>query len=336
MISEAVDTRPKVEQERQSQIYVMKFGGSSVGNAQAIEETVRFIDDYQKDSRQTVVVVSAMNGITDQLVNVCSLLEERRPEVELLGVVCNIRARHMEVVSKLNLPLETRSCLERQLDFLFFCLGEDMAYCDELTLQKKDSILAYGERLSAKIVAAKLSETNKTTVVDSAYIIKTDDQFSNANVDRDITQVNARKILDPLLKAGFIPIVTGFSGSTSSGQITTLGRNSSDYSAAILGRVLNAREVWICKGVKGIYRIDSDNQFVEEDEYLIPSMTKHQADYFLQTFGDKPLCLKAVSELIDYPNTALRVRGVSVIEHEGTIIGNKTCIFSTNGRRGKI
>lgn len=336
MISEAVDTRPKVELERKSQIYVMKFGGSSVGSAKAIEETIRFVNHHNKDGRQTVVVVSAMSGVTDQLINICNLVQEKRSESEVLDEIYKIKSRHMEVASQLNLPEDSRLCLERKLNFLFNCLMEDVAWCDVVTDQKRDSILAYGERFSARVVAAKLAQFAKTKVVDSASIIKTDDQFSNASVYRGLTKVNSRKVLLPLLSAGFVPVVTGFSGSTLSGQITTLGRNASDYSAAILGRALNAQEVWICKGVKGIYGVDLEDRFVEEDEFLIPSMTKKQADYFLKTYGDKPLCLKAVHELVDFPDTSLRVRGVTTTEYSGTIIGSETCIFSTNGRRGKI
>ncbi len=237
-------------------LLVMKFGGTSVGGARPIKAVVNLVDRYKREDNALVVVVSAIRGATNNLVEMGNLIEaNNRSGLEL--ALEDFWYRHYEVASGLDLNHPLRISLEHKIEELFFDLYDFALSLNELTLKHMDRILSYGERLNAPIVqAALVSKGILSEVVEATEIIETDNNFSAASPNMERTTQHARNILLPKIGEGIIPVVTGFIGSTMYGEITTLDRGGSDYTASILGNALKADEVWIWTDVDGVYTAD--------------------------------------------------------------------------------
>ena len=225
---------------------VMKFGGSSVGSSEAIHQVSQVVSNAKE--QKPVVVVSALRGITDTLIQTAKQAQSRQSSPESLVAV--LRERHATVCEELGLDptplLEPLSELEEFLHGVYFLR--------ELTPRSHDFIVSHGEVLSSRIVAAYLSKVGLPAhpVTGWDIGILTDNNFGQANVlPATDTRVKERCEFE-----ASIPIVTGFLAGSESGERTTLGRGGSDYTAAILGRALNAEEIQIWTDVSGIYSAD--------------------------------------------------------------------------------
>jgi bifunctional aspartokinase / homoserine dehydrogenase 1 len=236
---------------------VMKFGGTSLAGADAIGQAGQIVRRFA--SRSPVVVVSAMAGVTDDLIGLAEQAVGGRPsEVSLR--LDRLHARHRKVAQALGVSDGRRDRLVKDLEAQFaelegVCHG--VLLLRELSRRSLDLITSFGERLSAQIVAAHLRRIGlRAQPVDAREQIVTDDSHGEAVVDFDATQKKVRRALLPLLRAGSIPVVTGFIGRARDGATTTLGRSGSDYTASILGFALRAREIWIWKEVDGVCTAD--------------------------------------------------------------------------------
>jgi bifunctional aspartokinase / homoserine dehydrogenase 1 len=252
---------------------IMKFGGTSVGDASAIQKVADIIRDASRDS-DLVVVVSAMSGVTNQLIEaaVQSALGDRLSVATILG---ELRNRHATVVGALIHTAAKRSRIGREMDRLFQ-EGEQLCECvmhtRELTPSTRDSISSLGERLSAPIVAAVLEERGlESEAIEATALIQTDSCHGAADPQMDLTRKLCQQRLRPLVEKGFIPVVTGFIGATAEGVLTTLGRGGSDCSATILGAALDADEVIIWTDVDGLMtadpRLSPDASTISEISY---------------------------------------------------------------------
>lgn len=243
---------------------VMKFGGTSVGSPKAMTRSARLV--VREAARvPVVVVVSALNGVTNQLL---SLVERAAyggwNETEAL--VRELDWRHRSLITSLGLnPAEEKDLL-KELDHLLNHLrlvlldarGGALTSPFELSFYKfQDSVASLGEKLSAPIFAALLRRLGTASLqVDASRIIFTDGRFSQANVLFDLTNPAVQCELNPLLAQGIAPVVTGFIGATLDGAVTTLGRGASDYTATILGAALSAAEIWNWTDVDGVFSAD--------------------------------------------------------------------------------
>lgn len=247
---------PEIRAQELKSLYVMKFGGTSVGGARPIERVSNLIGKYQREGQSVVTVVSAIRGITDNLVKVCQHISDR-DEASSELVLEDILYKHLNVATDLNLPQSLTQSLEDKIAELFFELHTETNKLSDMTLERSDKILSFGERFSVRIVASKLlAKGLMAEPVDAFDILETDNHFGEANPDFEKTKIYADRAITPLLESGIIPVVTGFIGATKDGKITTLGRGGSDYTASILGKVLGAGEVWIWTDVDGIYTAD--------------------------------------------------------------------------------
>jgi bifunctional aspartokinase / homoserine dehydrogenase 1 len=237
---------------------IMKFGGTSVGDAASIQKVVDIIRDASRDG-DLVVVVSAMSGVTNQLIDVAvqSALGDR-PSVAT--IFHELRKRHGTVVNTLIHSAAERSRIGREMDRL---LQEGEQLCQgtmrvrELTPPTRDSISSLGERLSAPIVAAVLGEHGVASeAIEATALIQTDSCHGAADPHMDVTRKLCQARLCPLVQKGVVPVVTGFIGATVEGVLTTLGRGGSDCSATILGAALDADEVIIWTDVDGLMTAD--------------------------------------------------------------------------------
>jgi bifunctional aspartokinase / homoserine dehydrogenase 1 len=237
---------------------VMKFGGTSVGDASCIEKVVEIIRAASREG-DLVVVVSAMSGVTNKLVEVAKRSESG--EHTLVGAILGeLRQRHEAAASALIQSTAERSGIDRKMQQLFqegdrLCQGTILLR--ELTLRARDSISSLGERLSAPLVSAALAERGvPSEAIEATELVVTDSCHGAADPLMELTRERCEARLRPLLGQGVVPVVTGFIGATEQGALTTLGRGGSDYSATILGAALNADEVIIWTDVDGLQTVD--------------------------------------------------------------------------------
>lgn len=241
---------------------VMKFGGTSVQDATAINRAVE-ICRGRIESRP-VVVLSAMARVTDELLRIARTAAERRFD-EANDAIAALRTRHLETAGEL---LDTRDRPERysgewlikNLDSQFaelVNLVRSVATLGELSPRSQDAIVSFGERLSTPIFSAALEASGvKAQLVDARDLLVTDDNFTAAVPDLAASAVQTRAALLPLIDGGAIPVTQGFIGRTPRGVTTTIGRGGSDYSAAIIGAAIAAEAIEIWTDVDGLLTAD--------------------------------------------------------------------------------
>src|SRR5437660_1638072 len=235
---------------------VMKFGGTSVQDAEAIDRVASIV--RERVHEQPVVVVSALAKITDQLLAMASAAGagDRAKALELCQAA---RERHLATASSLLNPADF-SQIQLELEKDFSALEEllrGIVAIGELTLRTTDNIAGFGERVSSKIAAAAfcLREVNASHV-DSRQCIVTDNNFGKAVPQFEETDARLAEIIKPLLDQGRVPVMGGFIGSTREGVSTTLGRGGSDFSAAIVGAGMQAERIEIWTDVDGMMTTD--------------------------------------------------------------------------------
>jgi aspartokinase/homoserine dehydrogenase 1 len=237
---------------------VMKFGGTSLGGASSIGKVVEII---RAASRQSivVVVVSAMSGVTNKLIEAATQSEagNRKPVALIFE---ELRDQHNAVVSAMIHSAVERKRIVSKIQEFFQegdRLCQETIRLGELTPRVRDSIASLGERLSAPLVATALAGRGVASeAVEATELVVTDSCHGAAEPWMDLTRERCEGRLRPLVERGIVPVVTGFIGATEEGVLTTLGRGGSDYSATILGAVLNADEVIMWKEVDGMLTAD--------------------------------------------------------------------------------
>jgi aspartate kinase len=242
--------------EATKEVLAFKFGGSSLFGAERMLHAANLVRDAALDS-QVVVVVSAMKGVTDRLLAIARSLEAgcrtdaRRDAEQLLRL-------HLQVLRDLQLDSQEHQRVERELhslgkDFLHDASPETQPSA-ELRAALQDRLASYGERFSARLFAVALQKSGVPAIpVTSSEFVLTCETFRDARPQVDETRRRGREILLPLFEDGLVPVVTGFIGSTRDGRVTTLGRNSSDFSGALIAHVVDADELVIWTDVDGIF-----------------------------------------------------------------------------------
>ncbi len=304
----------KNEVEKNRSIYVMKFGGTSVGGGSQIERVSQIVKSHVKDGQAVVVVASAMSGITNRLVAICDadIGDISRKDREL-RTIFDI---HLTAASQLKLSLQIRTSLVNELRELFIGLRRDINSIGLSDAEKKDRILSYGERMSVRLISAKLNQEGiRSEVVSSSEIIKTDNLFGEAKPDVLLSEEKAEQIVNPLLRKGVTPVITGFLGSTQDGRVTTLGRGGSDFSASFIGRLLGAKEVWIWTDVDGVFT--SDPRY-NSNAHIIDRLTYIEADRMAKN-GAKVLHYRTLEPLFG-TEIVLRVKNTFNPTFRGTTV----------------
>jgi aspartokinase/homoserine dehydrogenase 1 len=243
---------------------VHKFGGTSLGDAQCFANvTDIIIERYSKASdramAEMVVVVSAMSGVTDQLIAGARAAAEGKDTV-YREIKAGLLSRHLDVVEALlaHSPerLDIGGLVEDRLHDLER-LYRSIAVLGELTMRGCDAVASLGEQLSASILAAVLRDRGlRAQAISATELIVTDDNFGAATPLMEQTRQRLQQRVKPLVERGVIPVITGYIGATEEGVTTTLGRGGGDFSAAIIGAGLDADEVWIWTDVDGILTAD--------------------------------------------------------------------------------
>jgi aspartokinase/homoserine dehydrogenase 1 len=239
-------------------IQVMKFGGTSVGDATRIRGAAAIAAEASR-LRSVVVVVSAMSGVTNTLIAAAGKAAAG-DEAVAEALTKTLQAKHRETIETLISGGEQRRELLDEIDALIdraanYCRG--CALLGELSPRALDVIAGSGERMSARIVAAVLREMGHRGVAfDATDLIVTDEVHGGARPIAKLTREKTQAALLPSLEAGVIPVVTGYIAATAKGVPTTLGRGGSDFSATILGAALGAQDVVIWTDVNGVLTAD--------------------------------------------------------------------------------
>src|SRR6267142_176889 len=278
-------------------LQVMKFGGTSVGNAECIRRTAEIVARAAGEG-SVVAVVSAMGGVTNRLIEAAQA--SAAGDMDAAGNLAEtLRQQHQGAIEILVEDGDKRAQLAAELKEIIeevtsLCRGT--ALLRELTSRTLDAISSVGERLSARLLASALRELGLNSVaVEATELIVTDNHSGQAEPLMAETRQRATARLAPLLAEGSVPVVTGFIGETVDGKLTTLGRGGSDYSATILGAALDAKEIIIWTDVDGV--LTADPRLVSEARTLQEISYNEAAE--LAYFGAKvlhPKTLRPVSE----------------------------------------
>ena len=276
-------------------LQVMKFGGTSVGDASCIARVAQIVRDASRQG-PVVVVVSAMSGVTNRLVAASSRAEAGNRE-QVAELFAALRKQHEIALSALIPQSEKRNRLAASMEDIFRegeRLCEGTVLLRELTPRTLDSVSSLGERLSAPMVAGAIADLGvPSEAIEATDLVVTDSYHGGAEPLMDRTRERCEARIRPLLDRGVVPVVTGFIGATEEGVPTTLGRGGSDYSATILGAALNAGEIIIWTDVDGV--LTADPRLVP-DARTIPEISYREAAE-LAYFGAKvlhPKTLRAV------------------------------------------
>jgi aspartate kinase len=305
---------------------IMKFGGTSVGSAKAIRQVAEIARDAKAGWRNVAIVVSAMSGVTDKL------LEGARSAVAgdegvAERIAGELRGKHAAALDELALAATgERETIEGLLaEFVTLCHA--IRVLGEATPRALDAIASLGERMSAPLVAAVLNAASiPAGVVDARQVVMTDEVYQLASPDMDATRQRAEEVVQPLFAAGRIPVITGFIGATREGTVTTLGRGGSDFSGAIFGVALEAGEIWIWTDVSGVMSADPR---VEPSAHTLPEVTYKEISE-LAFYGAKVLHPKTIRPALEHGIT-LWVKNTFAPGSAGTRI-----VEDTNGATGNI
>ena len=235
---------------------IMKFGGTSVEDAAAIKNITAIV--RKEIPRRPVVVVSACAGVTNQLLKTAALASKGKKDDALQNVAA-IEGRHKNIAKEL-FDADTAKFLFKHIAVFaeeLAALVNGVVILGELTPRSLDTFASYGERMSSFIIhhyfeACKL----RSFLVDARSFMVTDDQFTKALPLFDVVERKLREIVQPKIENNYIVLTQGFIGSTQSGITTTIGRGGSDYTAAIVGSLLDAEDIQIWTDVDGILTSD--------------------------------------------------------------------------------
>ncbi len=274
----------------------MKFGGTSVGNAECIARAAKIIAKGAGEGR-CVALVSAMGGVTNRLIEAAKKAQTGNAS-GATAVMESLRTQHEATLASLVKSKEERERVRQNMEAV---LAEGRRFCEgtallrELSPRTLDAISSLGERLSAPLVAAAVKELGlQSEAIEATELIVTDAFHGGAEPQMEWTRGKSQARILPLLERGIIPVVTGFLGATPDGELTTLGRGGSDYSATILGAALDADEVIIWTDVEGV--LTADPRLVAEAQ-TIPEISYREAAE-LAYFGAKVLHPKTLRPVV--------------------------------------
>jgi aspartate kinase len=298
------------------QTLVMKFGGTSVGSAEALAQATQIIQDARREYPRVVVVTSAMAGVTDLLLRTASLAAQGKvdslPEAETM-----LREKHFSAADALIQDKERCEAAKGEITCLIQLLVDlcrAIAVLGEASPRALDAVASLGERMSIRLLAAIAQEAGiKAKAVEASEFILTNAHYQNAHPDFRITTEKTKAVLNPLLEEDITPIVTGFIGATADGMITTLGRGGSDYTAAIIGSVLPADDVWIWTDVDGVMTTDPR---IAPQAQTLPEISYAEIAE-LAYYGAKVLHPKTIRPVVE-AGIGLRICNTFNPSHPGT------------------
>lgn len=283
---------------------VMKFGGTSVGKAGMIRDVAKIVSSQAR--RKPVIVVSAFSGVTDKLITAAKNTVKGGPDKRGIEELIE---RHYAVIKELGLGIEIINKEIKELERLLY----EISVQKEISPRMLDNIMSFGERISARVVADYFSSIGLKSTAYDAYDLglSTDSKFGCASPLPETYS----SIKEKFKGVSGIPVITGFIGKDKKGEITTLGRGGSDYTAAIFGAAIEAEEVQVWTDVDGIMTADPK---IVNDARRVDRITFQEEDTIAVLSG------KVVHPMTFFPamkkNINVRILNTLNPRHSGTLV----------------
>ncbi|HJM79282.1 MAG TPA: aspartate kinase [Nitrosopumilus sp.] len=297
---------------------VLKYGGTSISNTKDIQSIAKHVVTLSK-KHQLVIVCSAINGTTDDLIEISeSIKKENKLKAEQL--VSKITNRHKQLAKQTIKKSDTQKKLLIKLNDDFkelLALIDGLVLLGEVTSRSMDYLISFGERLSVKIIAAAINDLSKKSIslTGKEVGIVTDSNFGESKPLIDTTRLRVSKTIDALLAKKIIPIVGGFAGADQHGHTTTFGRGGSDYSATIIGSCIKANEIWLMSDVEGLMTADPK---IVKNAKLLKEVSYTEA-IEMALFGAKQIHPRTFEPLLS-KKIPMRIRNSFLVNNEGTLV----------------
>jgi aspartate kinase len=304
---------------------VMKFGGTSVGAVAQIDSAARIVE--QSRSSKPIVILSAMVGVTDALLSAGEAAVQGRTR-DRDDKLWEIRSRHDKAINELfrdrRVAAEVQEILRpmwEEMQKIF----TGVSLLREMSTRSRDLIGSFGERLIVPVFARHLRSLGvDVEAIDARELIITSDEADFLIVDFDETRKRCQRLVKSV-KAGVLPVITGFICSTPEGVTVTLGRGSSDYSATIVGACVKASEIQIWTDVDGVMSADPR---IVPDARAIESISYREAAE-MSYFGAKVLHPKTIIPAVD-ENIPIRIKNTFNPSAPGTLISSETPVYKNS------
>ena len=297
---------------------VMKFGGTAVDSSDKVRHVAQLVKSHKKGN-DIVCVVSAVRGMTDGLLSIADSVK-RGDKTSIDEFVKKSAKIHTDIaagaVSDKKLKGEAVAVVKKIVSELEDVLG-GIVLLGEVTPKSLDYLLSFGERLSTPMVSFALQDI----AIKSVHLtgkeagILTDGNFGEARPLMDTTKLRVSHKLEPMLKQDIVPVVTGFIGADQHGNITTIGRGGSDYTATIIAASIGAEAVWLWSDVDGL--MTADPKIVKDAQVLREVSFAEAMEMAL--FGAKYMHPRALEPVIE-TKIPIRIRNTFNIKHSGTVI----------------
>ena len=297
---------------------VLKFGGTSLSSPSDIRNVAKTVVSLAKNN-EIVVVCSAIDGVTDDLIRISIMIEQRNKN-DATRILDNIIKKHKKFANQtIKNPIVKKQLLEKlNTDVLELQeLVRGLTLLKEVSTRSLDYLISFGERLSDDLVSFSLQDhKKKSTALNGKEVgIVTDSNFGESRPLMDTTRIRISKTLGSLLSKKIIPVVGGFAGADQHGNITTFGRGGSDYTATIIASCINADEIWLMSDVIGL--MTADPKLVKNAK-LLNEVSYSEAIEMAQ-FGAKQIHPRTFEPILS-KKIPMRIRSTFNVKNNGTTV----------------
>ncbi|MDA0756694.1 MAG: aspartate kinase [Crenarchaeota archaeon] len=297
---------------------VVKFGGTSLATVKDIKNVAKTVDEIAKNNK-TVVVCSAVDQITDELIQISSLIEKGKKK-DANRMFAKISQKHKQFAAHLVTNPNILKSLSNKLNSDLSELEElvhGLILLEEVTPRSHDYLISFGERLSIDLVSFSLQELKNKSIPLSGKEagIVTDSNFGDSRPLMDTTKIRLSKTINEHLIKNTIPVVAGFAGADQHGHITTFGRGGSDYTATIIASCINANEVWLMSDVEGM--MTADPKLVKNAKLL--KQVSYDEAIEMARFGAKQIHPRTFEPLLS-KKIPMRIRSSFNVNNQGTLV----------------
>ena len=297
---------------------VVKFGGTSLATVKDIKNVVKTVDKIAKKNK-TVVVCSAVDGTTDELIQISSLIEKGNKK-DANRMLAKISQKHKQFADHLITNPKISKSLSSKLNSDLSELEElvnGLILLGEVTPRSYDYLISFGEKLSIDLVSFSLQELkNKSMPLSGKEAgIVTDSNFGDSRPLMDTTKIRLSKIINEHLKKNLIPVVAGFAGADQHDHTTTFGRGGSDYTATIIASCIDADEIWLMSDVEGM--MTADPKLIKNAKLL--KQVSYAEAIEMARFGAKQIHPRTFEPLLS-KKIPMRIRSSFDVNNQGTLV----------------
>ena len=297
---------------------VLKYGGTSLASPKDIRNVAKTVASLAKNN-EIVVVCSAIDGVTDDLIRISTMIEQRNKN-DAAKILDNVIKKHKQFANQTIKSSTIKKQLLEKLNTDVLELQElvrGLTLLKEVSTRSLDYLISFGERLSDDLVSFSLQELKKkSTALNGKEVgIVTDSNFGESRPLMDTTRIRISKTLDTLLSKKIIPVVGGFAGADQHGNVTTFGRGGSDYTATIIASCINADEIWLMSDVEGL--MTADPKLVKNAKLL--SEVSYVEAIEMALFGAKQIHPRTFEPILS-KKIPMRIRSTFDTKNTGTIV----------------